>query len=345
MNKLVISLILYLYFCFPIYGQEPSVLLELRRNDRDRSTILWEYIFKFSNFEPDEILTINISLPDNKDLVISIPDSKVVSENRARGEWKFKFSKPAPKNSFDVKIIVAGGKHRFKDEAIEWSVEVADTVVKKNLIVGPSTKIDPSLFRAMVGGGAGVLIDDQIDWITKDNHLLVENDSRTRASVLAGGLFYVKPFVEKITLSSLKTKSKLINELIKTVDFILLKPIRFLTDDILLSFEFSEGTSQTLDGFVFGLSKRISRYLNFVIGYSLRNGNELSPGFRRSANQIIQANKENDNTLDGLPLEDPNSENGDNFFPGDPIISSFNSAIHVGFVIPIDLKGFFTQGE
>ena len=46
--------------------------------------------------------------------------------------------------------------------------------------------------------------------------------------------------------------------------------------------------TNTIDGLVFGLSKRVSGYLNFVVGYSLIRGKELSPGFQQSASQLIK---------------------------------------------------------
>jgi len=32
-------------------------------------------------------------------------------------------------------------------------------------------------------------------------------------------------------------------------------------------------------------------------------------------------------------------------FPGEPIISSFNHAIHIGLVVPLDLLALFEQGQ
>ena len=47
--------------------------------------------------------------------------------------------------------------------------------------------------------------------------------------------------------------------------------------------------------------------------------------------------------LDGLPLVDP--KNDKKFFPGDPVISSFNHAVYIGFVMPFELKAKLTPGK
>ena len=237
-------------------------------------------------------------------------------------------------------------------------------------IVGPELRFDPAFVRPIIGGGTGILIDDQIDWKVTNNHLLVENDSRVRPAILAGALFNVKSFTQKLRISwpniaptdsGLVKFAKHLPKVITIPANIALLPLR-ATDDILVSLEFAEGTSRTLDGFVFGFSKRLSKNLSFVIGYSLRKGRELSPGFRRFAANAIASDTTNHyssfngftkhtkgkkaNLLDGFPLTIPSgtdSNGEESLFPGEPIISIFNSAIHIGLIVPLDLIAIFAQ--
>ena len=168
--------------------------------------------------------------------------------------------------------------------------------------------------------------------------MLIEIDSEWRGIGLAGALFHVNPFLNKLC-----------------------KPLSYCIDDILFSVTFTGGTSQnTIDGLVFGLSKRVSGYLNFVVGYSLIRGKELSPGFQQSASQLIKkidlqkypnyerfkgfkldGSRAKQKLLDGLSLMEPGTK--EKFFPGDPVISSYNHGLYVGFVVPVAFKKQITK--
>ena len=131
--------------------------------------------------------------------------------------------------------------------------------------------------------------------------------------------------------------------------------------DLLVSLEFAEGTTETLDGFTFGLGIGLNRYIEIVFGYTLRKGQELSLGFRGEAARIAREQQaamnpvysrfllNADQTLladvelyDGFPLNDP-SNPGVRFFPGDPITNSFNSSFSIGIAIPLDLGALFRK--
>ena len=123
---------------------------------------------------------------------------------------------------------------------------------------------ESSFASVVIGGGISWRWDDKIDFKVADNTLLIENDSRRRPILLTGGLFYVKPFLDKCKIGC-------------------------LADDVLLSVAFTDAVSQnSIDEFLVGLSKRISNKLNFVVGYSLVRGKELSPGFQESAKRFIK---------------------------------------------------------
>ncbi len=186
-----------------------------------------------------------------------------------------------------------------------------------------------SSFSLAAGIGASWLLDDPINFKSPEDALLIEMDSRFRSVFFTGGLFYIKPTFKKY-------------------------PLLGWFDDLLLSVAFTYGTSQTnIDGFVLGLSKRVTKELNFVMGYTLGRGTELSPGFQARAHELIKqyhcdsryarfrkfepnGKREMLKILDGFPLVDP--KNDKKFFPGDPVISSFNHALYIGLVMPFELK-------
>ena len=194
---------------------------------------------------------------------------------------------------------------------------------------------ESSFASIVIGGGISWHLDDRIDFKVADNTLLIENDSLRRPILLTGGLFYVKPFLDKCKIGC-------------------------LADDVLLSVAFTDAVSQnSIDEFLVGLSKRISNKLNFVVGYSLVRGKELSPGFQASAKRFIKNDKSNpdyktfnkfdpadDGTrkfLDGLSLVEATKDQK-KFFPGDPVISGTNHGIYIGLVTSIGLKEMITPG-
>jgi len=188
----------------------------------------------------------------------------------------------------------------------------------------------PNGIRIMFGVGNSFKLDDSAEFaITDDGKTLVlEQDSKNRAEGYIGALFKLKEIG--------KAKRRRL--------------------DALVSLQFGEGERGALNGFLFGLGYQINPSLSIVGGYSLRRGQELSPGFRAAASQFITEQKQssdpnvardferfelNDDSLmfDGLPLNRPGSEG--RFFPGRPIINSFNSAFSIGIAIPLDLVGVF----
>jgi len=209
------------------------------------------------------------------------------------------------------------------------SVRVTDTGEWKTYDAEAVDGLGPALdewFQPVFGGGFTVLQDDATDFTTTDGTLLVVDDSRLRVSALVGGLFKIGHY-KTHTLSAL------------------------------VSLQFTQG-GNTLDGFQFGGAIQLSPKIHLTLGMSRNKGKELSPGFRAAANDVIKAqvaannpsyqrfstwnqDSRQDNPLDGLPLNDPKTQKP--FFPSAPIIESYNTAIFLGVVIPVNLKGFFSK--
>lgn len=181
--------------------------------------------------------------------------------------------------------------------------------------------------QAVFGGGIAILRDDHEDFAVKDNTLLVSNDSKKRASGLAGALF---------RLGNVPT---------------VFGPKQL---SMMVSFQFTEGTTALLDGVFFGGAFELNRYLHLTAGAGVRKGKELSPGFRQTAAETIQAQvaanstvyrrfegygpESDDKMLDGLSLLAPGStEKPARFFPGDPIVDSYNWSFFVGVSVPVKI--------
>ena len=318
-----------------------------KTEDKDKMT--WTYTFTVQGVKKGQKITIAPALPSREGLEVSSTPKEVKTDDSSTRKCTLEVTED--KSYQEIVITVKGSKKRFKDSQINVTIEVIGPdgkLIKTESDVKPgpaalADPTDPSLVNSMIGVGASWLIDDPIDFKFTKEVVLIENDSEFRPVFLAGALFYVKPFLDKHRC---------------------LKPLGWFTDDILLSLAFTDGASQnSIDGFVVGLSKRVSSQLNFVVGYTRGRGKELSPGFQKSANQLIKkinltkhpeyerfkgfkpnGSREKQKLLDGLPLVNPMDKDKAKFFPGDPVISSFNSAIYIGFVVPIGLKKMITQG-
>ena len=159
----------------------------------------------------------------------------------------------------------------------------------------------------------------------------MDTDSRTRAEGYLGAMFKLKEIGNK--------KKRL---------------------DALVSLQFGEGDRGALAGFLFGLGYQINPSLSIVGGYSLRRGEELSPGFERAADLYIAEQQGSDDPavarefqrfsqlpgearFDGLGLVRPGT--ADRIFPGGPIINSFNSAFSIGIAIPLDVVSLFKENK
>lgn len=120
-----------------------------------------------------------------------------------------------------------------------------------------------------------------------------------------------------------------------------------------VSVKFSPSSSQTLDGFVFGLSYSLTKYLNAQVGYSLTPVNEPSPGFRNTAALFVEAQqklgqdlqfdpnamlKNSHNAFDGFPVTDPT---GKLIYTGNPLTVHYHGGIVLGVSIPVYFSSVF----
>ena len=340
----VIAVYLYLVCICLLSTATAKIEIDSKPPTEDTNGIIWQYTFKVTEAKEGQEITIHLALPDSKDLIYFLTPSTLNSDGASSGKWSLQVPKDG---SHDITIKVIGAKTRFKDSVIDVNVKVTrgkQTIDEESEPVrGPAILVE-KLVTPVYGVGISYLCDDSVDFKVTEDAVLIENDSEYRSFILTGALFSVKR----------------------------LKWLWF--DDILLSLAFIDGMPQTsIDGFVVGLSKHVSGDLNFVVGYTIRRGKELSPGFQKSAHHLIKnvdlskhpeynrfkkfkpnGNRETQKLLDGLSLVTPRADATDQmgnptdqkkFFPGDPVISSFNHAVYIGFVMPFELKAKLTPKD
>jgi len=120
-----------------------------------------------------------------------------------------------------------------------------------------------------------------------------------------------------------------------------------------VSLKFSPNSSQTINGFVFGVSYSAAKYMNILAGYSLTPINEPSPGFRQTAAQFVTAQQKQQldlqfdpnamlqnspNAFDGFPVTDPT---GKLIYAGNPVTVHYRTGVMLGVSIPIYFSSVF----
>ena len=182
-----------------------------------------------------------------------------------------------------------------------------------------------SRVRTVIGWGITRLTDDFVDFKIEGDRILTENDSKWRSQLMTGGLINLHEFKNKNTI------------------------------DIAANVEFTVG-GKYVDGFFIGGGFGFAHKLEFIFGYSLGRGTELSHGFQRAMGQFIKKHKRDrrfpefegldlvDGVIadikdyDGLPISYiRHGEEEKKIFPGDAIINSFNSKWSFGVLIPLDI--------
>jgi hypothetical protein len=126
-----------------------------------------------------------------------------------------------------------------------------------------------------------------------------------------------------------------------------------------LSLKFSPDSSQTLNGYVLGMSYKFNKAFAGLAGYALTPVQEPSPGFRAAAIQVVSQNpnvpayqrfnlndlqQNNRNAYDGFPLfvQTAAGPSTTRLFSGDPTVVHYHGGFVIGVAIPISLKAALT---
>ena len=242
--------------------------------------------------------------------------------------YKFKLRKTLGAIKFNVVTSTEDYESKKKPYFIEINGDAAKAI-SENVVAVPTKKKKVSLIRPVIGGGFTRLRDDFVDFKEvkeTDEHIFTDNDSKWRAEVLGGALFKLHEFKSGQTV------------------------------DVAVNLEFADGGESSLDGIFLGLGFGWTSAIEFVGGYSLGRGKELSRGFQRAMGQFVMERQQDPvspefqdiaiengviadiKDYDGLPLSFTNAQNEvERIFPGNPINSSFNSKFSFGVLIPLDI--------
>ncbi len=141
---------------------------------------------------------------------------------------------------------------------------------------------------------------------------------------------------------------------------------------VFTSLKFSPGTGSSLVGYTFGGTYRLQKYLDVLMGYTLTQFQEPSPGFRAAAIAAVQANANpnlfpgfsvpamNNNlagAFDGFPTQCPAGAKtcgitttssaangaavGTALYTGQILEPHYRGGIMIGISVPVSLKGIF----
>lgn len=301
--------------------------------DEAATELVCSYTVHFDGMRDGSLLGVALQLPKYVNHFAD-PDYDCESQCAARFDsmsrrdrhvvYKFKIDKISGTVSF--KSLAPKREYEFKTKS--YYVVLNGQDYKMGSVPVLSRKKKASLVRAVIGGGFTRLGDDFVDFKEvrgDDEHIFIENDSRLRATALAGALFKFHEFKNGQTL------------------------------DLAVNLEFADGGESVLDGIFFGGGYGVTPAIEVVGGFTRSRGKELSHGFQRAMGRFIK-DREGDpkfpelqdivlengviadvRDYDGLPLSFVNGMNEmERIFPGNPLTNSFNSKWSVGILIPLD---------
>lgn len=134
-----------------------------------------------------------------------------------------------------------------------------------------------------------------------------------------------------------------------------------------VSLKFSTGSDQNLVGYTFGITYRLQKYLDFLVGYAQTPFQEPAPGFRAAASYVVASNpnlyptfnapKMNNNgagAFDGFPLQcitgalncgaNPpmaGAAAGTLLYTGNALEQHYRGGLIIGISVPMSLNNLF----
>lgn len=300
--------------------------------------LVCSYTLGFQEMKVDDRLELSLHLPTGVETLGDL--DRDCSNGRCAAEldktfrrdrhivYKFKLNKTLGAIKFNVVAPIEDYEPKKKAYYIEINGDGVKAI-SENVAAVPVKKKKTSLVRPTIGGGFTRLRDDFVDFKEvkeTDEHIFTDNDSKWRAEVLGGALFKLHEFKGGRTV------------------------------DVAVNLEFADGGESSLDGIFLGLGFGWTSAIEFVGGYSLGRGKELSRGFQRAMGRFVMERQGNpafpqlqdiaiENGIianikdyDGLPLSYASGPNEtERIFPGNPINNSFNSKFSFGVLIPLDI--------
>jgi len=127
-----------------------------------------------------------------------------------------------------------------------------------------------------------------------------------------------------------------------------------------ISLKFTPDASQTFNGYTFGLSHALHKYLDLMVGMAYSAHNEISPGFQQAAISVVKAQQAAGNpyysqfnlaalqanstqtAFDGFPTQliSANGTTGSLIYSGNITVSHYRPGLFLGISLPVNLKTF-----
>ena len=126
----------------------------------------------------------------------------------------------------------------------------------------------------------------------------------------------------------------------------------------------SNSSSGSISGYTFGGGYKIQKFVEILIGFSLAQYNEPSPGFEKAAAALVTANAalpvaqqvplylqysasailaNKPNSLDGFPtlLQNAAGAPGASIYSGSPLLNHYRGGLFLGLAYPFSLSKLF----
>jgi hypothetical protein len=126
---------------------------------------------------------------------------------------------------------------------------------------------------------------------------------------------------------------------------------------VFASLKFSPDASQTFNGFTYGLSHAVHRYLDIMVGLSYSAHNEVAPGFQLAAVNTVKIQQAANNPFyaqwdvntlqkngatayDGFPTQllKADGTTGSLIYSGTPLVVHYHSGFFMGISVPLQFK-------
>jgi hypothetical protein len=124
-----------------------------------------------------------------------------------------------------------------------------------------------------------------------------------------------------------------------------------------VSLKFTPDASQTFNGFTYGVSHALHRYLDVMVGVSYSAHNEISPGFQQAAINTVKTQQAMNNTYysqwnaaalqtdgptayDGFPtqLQKADGTVGPLIYAGNPLVLHYHPGLFIGVAVPLSFQ-------
>ncbi len=328
-----IFLVLLMLAASPLFAQTQTcatngcVSATVARSDENDLTS-WKYTFILKEVKKDEYVTIFLQVPEQASFARF--EGTPLTPGKAEGfyTWAFKASADNP----TVTFALAGTKSEIASGSISWKATRGSTEIVRETATtmdGPTVAFDPGFFNVLIGAGTLITSRGAVNYevLNNNNVLSATSLGRSKADLIVGGAFNLG--FPRIGFGEPNPWSAFVS-------------LRFSPD----------GANDAIDGFVFGMGYRISKYLDLVAGLALTAREVPSIGFRHAAYLAALKDREKyeqfipedlnlnrgQQPFDGFPLL---TSQGQPLYSGNPLVTHYRTGAWLGVAFPLRLRTAF----